>query len=499
MKCKNVLLGVAVYAATTLFLISCQKEQTPDVNNVEITNGVKASGVAPDNLETLSRIPMIVSAAFLSENSSLMNGTSVPTSNDARAKRDQTAPVVSITSPGNTTTVTGNITVQATASDNVGVNLVSMSVDGTLISSRTTSPYSFPWNSASVSNGTHTITVAAKDAAGNSKAVSVQVTGSNVSGGDIISPVVNITSPANGASVSGTINIQANATDNTGVNSVSYSIDGVAIGSSSSSPYTVSWNSASVAAGIHTINASASDAAGNVGSSSIQVTVNTVVIPPATLPSSYQLSMPPVRNQGTEGSCVAFAAVYAARSAEQYYKTNATSYSDGTNLFSPEFVFNQVNLGGTCTSSSVVPTLDLMKNQGVCTWQIMPYSTYDGCSILPNSTQNSNATNFKIISYSTIIAADQTAIKTMIVNKHPIIATINIDQQFYDATPGYIWSSWTNNSGYHAVTLCGYDDAKHAYKAINSWGTTWGDAGYIWIDYDFFPTVSSYYTYSISL
>ncbi|MES2463213.1 MAG: C1 family peptidase [Armatimonadota bacterium] len=231
----------------------------------------------------------------------------------------------------------------------------------------------------------------------------------------------------------------------------------------------------------------------------VQVTVNTTVIPPVSLPTSYQLLMPPVRNQGTEGSCVSFAAVYAARSAEQFYSSNATTYSDATNVFSPEFVFNQVNLGGTCTSSSVVPTLDLMKNSGVCTWQVMPYSTYDGCSLMPSSGQTSNALNYKIAAYSTIIAADNIAIKTMLINKHPVIATINIDQQFYEAKQGFIWNSFTSNSGYHAVTLCGYDDSKRAYKAINSWGANWGDGGYVWIDYDFFPTVSSYYTYSISL
>jgi C1A family cysteine protease len=254
-----------------------------------------------------------------------------------------------------------------------------------------------------------------------------------------------------------------------------------------------------VSAGIHTLTAVAKDAAGNMGTHSIQVAVNTTVLPPATIPASYQLVMPPVRNQGSEGSCVSFASVYAARSAEQFYTTHATSYSDGVNIFSPTFVFNQVNLNGTCTSSSVVPNLDLMVTAGVCTWQLMPYSDMDGCSTMPNSTQNNQAASYKIRSYSTVVAQDQAAIKTLIANNHPIIATINIDQQFYDAQPGFIWNSWTNNAGYHAVTLCGYDDAKHAYKAINSWGPTWGDAGYIWIDYDFFPTVSSYYTYTISL
>jgi C1A family cysteine protease len=41
------------------------------------------------------------------------------------------------------------------------------------------------------------------------------------------------------------------------------------------------------------------------------------------------------------------------------------------------------------------------------------------------------------------------------------------------------------------MVICGYDDNKRAYLALNSWGTSYGDAGYIWIDYNFLQTVSS--------
>ncbi|MCL2102000.1 MAG: hypothetical protein FWH22_09850, partial [Fibromonadales bacterium] len=39
---------------------------------------------------------------------------------------------------------------------------------------------------------------------------------------------------------------------------------------------------------------------------------------------------------------------------------------------------------------------------------------------------------------------------------------------------------------YHAMVLVGYDDSKNAFRVLNSWGTSWGDRGSIWIDYDFF-------------
>jgi C1A family cysteine protease len=315
---------------------------------------------------------------------------------------------------------------------------------------------------------------------------------------DNTAPAISISAPANGSTLSGSVNVTVSASDNVAVTSVTYLVDGTVISTSTSSPFSITWNTTSVTDGLHTLTARAYDAAGNSNASSISVSKSTTVLPSVTLATSSQLTMPTPRNQGMEGSCVSFAAVYAARSAEQYYKTNASGYSDAVNLFSPEYVFNQVNLDGACSSSALVPTLDLLRNMGVCTWQTMPYTDYS-CSTQPNSLQNGEAANYRIASYSAVINSDQVAIKTMITNKHPVIFTCNIDQQFYNAYPGFIWKSYSNNSGSHCLVICGYDDALHAYKAMNSWGTGWGDGGFIWIDYDFFPTVSSYYMYTLSL
>jgi C1A family cysteine protease len=199
-----------------------------------------------------------------------------------------------------------------------------------------------------------------------------------------------------------------------------------------------------------------------------------------------------------EGSCVAFAVAYA-RSAEQYYKTGATSYNDAVNVFSPEYIFNQVKTSSDCMGSGVMSSLELLKSQGVCTWQSMPYSAGNGCSLMPTAAQKAEAANYKIASYSMLVDEDITAIKTMIASNHPVIASFTIDHGFYSATPGFIWNTLTGNSGGHTMAICGYDDTKHAYKAINSWATNWGDAGYIWIDYDFFPVAAAYYCYAMTL
>jgi C1A family cysteine protease len=202
--------------------------------------------------------------------------------------------------------------------------------------------------------------------------------------------------------------------------------------------------------------------------------------------------MPPVGYQGSEGSCVSFAVAYAARSCEEYYRSGASSYSTSTNIFSPEYTFNQTQ-AGSCAASALLDALDLIVNKGVCTWSSMPYNYTNGCSLQPTATQNSEASKYKITSYSQIYTSDITAMKTTLSNKHPLMMTFANDNNFNNAGPGYIWKSYDYSGGFggHAITICGYDDAKHAYKAINSWGTTWGDAGYIWIDYDFLPTVKS--------
>lgn len=90
---------------------------------------------------------------------------------------------------------------------------------------------------------------------------------------DSQAPAVTITAPA-GGTVSGTVNLAANASDNVGVVGVQFKVDGVNTGSEdTTSPYGVSWNSASVPNGNHTITAVARDAAGNT-TTSAAVTVN---------------------------------------------------------------------------------------------------------------------------------------------------------------------------------------------------------------------------------
>ncbi len=94
---------------------------------------------------------------------------------------DAVAPTVSITAPTSGGTVSGTTTITASASDNFGVAGVQFFVDGAAIGAEdTTAPYSTAWNTVGATNGAHTLTARARDAAGNqTTSAAVNVTVSN--------------------------------------------------------------------------------------------------------------------------------------------------------------------------------------------------------------------------------------------------------------------------------------------------------------------------------
>ncbi|WP_235217021.1 extracellular catalytic domain type 1 short-chain-length polyhydroxyalkanoate depolymerase [Archangium violaceum] len=91
---------------------------------------------------------------------------------------------------------------------------------------------------------------------------------------DAVPPTVSLSAPANGATVSGTVRVAANATDNVGIAKVEFSIDNTLVGTDTASPFEYSWNTAAATNGTHTLVARAHDAAGNTATSStVSVTV----------------------------------------------------------------------------------------------------------------------------------------------------------------------------------------------------------------------------------
>jgi subtilisin family serine protease len=188
---------------------------------------------------------------------------------------DTTPPSVSIASLSpNTATVSGSVTVLISASDNVGVTRVDLRVNGAVVGTGNVAPYQFNWNSATVADGIATLTAVAYDAAGNSAvSTAMSVTVAN----DKTPPVLAITSPANGATVSGSVSISTNASDNNGAAGITQKlyIDGSLKSTVTGQTLNYKWNTRAGggASGAHTIKVIATDAGNNATTQQIQVTV----------------------------------------------------------------------------------------------------------------------------------------------------------------------------------------------------------------------------------
>lgn len=188
------------------------------------------------------------------------------------------APVVSLTStPASLTNApTAQFTFRASDSSDPGGSLVyGCSLNGTAPTA-CTSPAVY----SALGSGSYSFSVTATDTS-DGLTSSAQTYNWVI---DTVPPTVSITTPANGALVAGTVTIAAQASDNVGVASVQYQLDGTSLGSAvTSAPYDYAWNTAAASNGTHTITAVATDSAGNTATVSITVDVaNSISAPVAT-------------------------------------------------------------------------------------------------------------------------------------------------------------------------------------------------------------------------
>ncbi len=152
-------------------------------------------------------------------------------------------PLVSFTSPANNASflAPSAITLTADASDADGsVAKVEFFADGAKLGEATNSPYSLSWTGVPL--GWHTLRAVATDNEGGSASTSITVNVYDAAG----SPLVQLTSPANGAAFDGPTNLSltAQATAATGVTNVLFLANGAVIGSDATSPYSIVWNNA---------------------------------------------------------------------------------------------------------------------------------------------------------------------------------------------------------------------------------------------------------------
>ena len=191
---------------------------------------------------------------------------------------DTQAPTSAITSPAASSSVSGIVTVNVAASDNVGVDHVELKANGTVIGTDISSPFSFSWNTANAANGMATLVATAFDAAGNATASApVSVNVANVTpppAKDTTPPVVKIDNPAAGT-VSGQVSVAVSASDNSGAAGISESlyIDNKLVATGKGGALAYNWRTRQYARGAHTVTAVAKDAAGNSATTSVTVNV----------------------------------------------------------------------------------------------------------------------------------------------------------------------------------------------------------------------------------
>ncbi len=210
---------------------------------------------------------------------------------------------VSLTAPANGSTVSGTVTIGL--SRGPATQWANLYVNGEYESS--TPPNSFVWQTNAITNGQYQISATAFDSNGNNIG-SAQSTVTVANGGTSSSPgAVTLTSPSNGSTVSGNVNVAA--VEGAGVGWINFYIDGSYL--SSSPPASLSWNSGSVSNGNHTISAEAFNSSKNeLGSSSVTVNVQNssvtssphfYTLPPgSTLPSGSACAAAVPRNPNFE-------------------------------------------------------------------------------------------------------------------------------------------------------------------------------------------------------
>lgn len=217
------------------------------------------------------------------------------------------------------------------------------------------------------------------------------------------------------------------------------------------------------------------------------------------IPLSVDLSsrMPPVGNQNPQLSCVAWATTYAAYSYLNN-QSNTCSYQSGNGslnadcLFSPAFVYNQIN-GGINKGTRYEDAFRVMMNQGNAPMSAMPYIPND-FRHQPSVQTRQLAENYKIDSYWQLGMNEDIFLETKayLAKGIPVIASAKVDnyfrpQSFYPYP--YVWTNWSGHVDPmmgHAILIVGYDDNTGRFKFINSWGTDWGNLGYGYISYNMY-------------
>jgi hypothetical protein len=209
-------------------------------------------------------------------------------------------------------------------------------------------------------------------------------------------------------------------------------------------------------------------------------------------------------DQGQQGSCVAWAAAYSARSIMEARETGA---NPNQVRYSPSFLYNQIALEG-CQGSYLPEALKVMEKEGLVAYEAFPYTDQD-CNRKPGSADFQKAADHKINGYQRLTggrdgtdakSVNMLAIKQNIAQGAPVLIGMMVGGSFMQNMVGQ--EKWLPTEedyqmtgfGGHAMTVIGYDDFKFSpsmggFQIMNSWGEAWGKEGICWVayqDFEFF-------------
>lgn len=180
----------------------------------------------------------------------------------------------------------------------------------------------------------------------------------------------------------------------------------------------------------------------------------------------------PVRDQRNCGACYAFAAVGAVEAAE-YLRTGILK-----KLSTQELVDCSVLTGNRgCNGGKITSALRYIERNGITLESTYPYVHYEHQDCL--SLSNSPKTH--ISSHISVPKADQLQLKAAVALQ-PVAVAIQADQPFFRLYSQGVIDRACGSQLNHAVLLVGYGSTSEGidyWLVRNSWGTSWGEAGYV--------------------
>ncbi|PRP91742.1 Outer membrane protein assembly factor BamD [Enhygromyxa salina] len=190
---------------------------------------------------------------------------------------------------------------------------------------------------------------------------------------------------------------------------------------------------------------------------------------------SWADSLTPIRNQGACGSCWAFAATSTLETSNAIINGAKSDLAEQHAL--------SCSGGGTCSGGWYAPVYEWLGagKDGLQTESKVPYkASSQSCSV-------GGKTAYEVEAWGWV---DPVAIQPKVADIKAAMCKYGAVTAAVAATSNFIaYSSGTfdeksNATINHAVTLVGWDDSRNAWLLRNSWGTNWGEDGYMWIDYD---------------